>query len=502
VAESRAPGLRVQIVLALAGLMLLANVPLFFAVASVTRATLLGARVEAARALGRAVAAHVGDARATGDKGAMRRTLASHVGEGGALALVVYDAEGRVEASAGDDAELARMHAPLRPYGESTTTTYGTTGRALDVAVPNATGVVVARLRTDEDADRAAPLVRLVALYMMTFAIALTVFAYFALTRLIVRPVEALVGAADKVASGARVLDVPRAGARELADLGASLQAMIARLAADEAKLRAKVDELTRANERLGVARAQLAQSERLASVGRLAAGIGHEIGNPIAAIMGMQELLVAGDLPKETERDFLERMKKETERIHVILRDLLDFARPERAPASQAPPEPARVSEVVEDVIALLRPQKSFKETTVTTDIAPDLPKVALPAPRLTQVLLNLALNAGDAIASRKQAGSVSIRARADGDAATPGRTIARPTFVRIEVEDDGPGIAAEIQERLFEPFVTTKEVGAGTGLGLAVCRGLVEAAGGDIAFDATYAGGARFVVRLPAVA
>jgi signal transduction histidine kinase len=322
---------------------------------------------------------------------------------------------------------------------------------------------------------------------MTTFALALLVFAYFALTRLIVRPVEALVGAADKVASGARVLQVPRAGARELAELGASLQAMIARLAADESKLRTKVDELTRTTERLTVAQAHLARSERLASVGRLAAGIGHEIGNPIAAIMGMQELLLAGDLPKETERDFLDRMKRETERIHVVLRDLLDFARPESAPAAQVGPEPAKVAEVIDDVVALLRPQKSFKEVALAVEVAPFLPEVALSASRLTQVLLNLALNAGDAVASANKAGNVRIRARTED-----GR-------VRIEVEDDGPGIAEEIRSRLFEPFVTTKDVGAGTGLGLAVCRGLVEAAGGEILVDSVYLQGARFIVRLP---
>jgi two-component system, NtrC family, sensor kinase len=488
--ESMKPGLRVQIVLALAGLMLLANVPLFFALASVTRATLLGARTDAARALGRAVAAHVGDAMSSGDHAALGRTLESHVGESGALALAVYDRNGKLDASAGNAAELAVMHAPTHPYGESTTTVRGTTGRALEVTVPHDDAVVVARLRTDEDADRAAPLVRLVALYMTTFALALLVFAYFSLTRLIVRPVEALVRAADKVASGARVLEVPRGGARELTDLGVSVNAMTARLLADEAQLRAKVAELTQTTQRLTEARAHLARSERLASVGRLAAGIGHEIGNPIAAIMGMQELLLDGDLPKDTERDFLVRMKKETERIHSILRDLLDFARPEQASVSSAKPEPSDVRAVLDDVVALLRPQKSFRDVVVTVDADASLPKVALSASRLTQVLLNLALNAGDAlVTSREGKGTLRLGANLDG------------TTLRIVVEDDGPGIADEVKDRLFEPFVTTKDVGAGTGLGLAVCRGIVEGAGGEIAVDGAFAAGARFVIRLPAV-
>ena len=103
--------------------------------------------------------------------------------------------------------------------------------------------------------------------------------------------------------------------------------------------------------------------------------------------------------------------------------------------------------------------------------------------------MLLNLILNAGDAVAAAKKEGHVSVRARADG------------SRVRIEIEDDGPGIAEEVKTRLFEPFVTTKDVGAGTGLGLAVCRGIVEAGGGEIALDPSYDEGARFVVLLPAL-
>jgi signal transduction histidine kinase len=483
VAESRAPGLRVQIVLALAGLMLLAFVPLFFAVASVTRATLLGSRVEAARALGRAVAAHVGTVRSLGDRPALQAALESHVGQGGVEALAVFDARGDAEARAAtSDGELSSIDPPSPPYGEATTAARGASGRELQVQVPLEGGVVVARMRTDEDADRAAPLVRLVALYMATFALALLVFAYFSLTRLIVRPVDALVRAADRVATGpSATLEVPRAGARELADLGASVGAMTARLLANERALRAKVDELTRATGRLTEAKEQLARSERLASVGRLAAGIGHEIGNPIAALMGMEELLLAGDLPPEAQKDFLVRMRKETERIHGVLRDLLDFARPEQPPSTSALPTPASVGAVIDDVLALARPQKAFREVTVIKEMDGEL-RVGLAAPRLTQVLLNLVMNAGDAINAATKGSRVTVRALVDGGRA------------RIEVEDDGPGIPKDLRERLFEPFVTTKEVGAGTGLGLAVCRGIVEASGGEIDLDTTYYEGARF--------
>jgi signal transduction histidine kinase len=270
----------------------------------------------------------------------------------------------------------------------------------------------------------------------------------------------------------------------------------------EEAKLLLKIEELTETTKRLTQAQAQLVRSERMASVGRLAAGVAHEIGNPIAAIMGMEELLLSGDLPPETQRDFLERMRKETERIHGVLRDLLDFARPEeKASPGSGVPEPADVASVVRDVVALVGPQKHFRAVRVEPDVG-DVPLVLLPAPRLTQVLLNLVLNAGAAVAAAKAAKNESATDR--GADKGGGRLVVRAREaegrVRIEVEDDGPGVAAAMRDRLFEPFATTKDVGEGTGLGLAVCRGLVESVGGEIALDGSYEGGARFVVKLPA--
>jgi signal transduction histidine kinase len=488
VSGTRQAGLRLQIVLALAGLMLLAFVPLFFAVASLAQATVAGAREQGARVLGRAIAAHVADARATRTPGAVARALEGHAGWDDVDAICVFTRDGARLACAGSPADAAAMKAPPEGSAETTTVVHGAMGRALEVLSPAGDVAVVTRMRLDDAGAASASLVRLVALYMVTFALALIVFAYFALTRLIVRPIEHLVDAADRVASGARTLRVPRSGARELIELGTSVQSMTAKLIAEEAKLLLKIDELTETTTRLTQAQAQLVRSERMASVGRLAAGVAHEIGNPIAALMGMEDLLLDGDLPPETQRDFMQRMRKETDRIHTILRDLLDFARPEQATdAASGPPIPADVRSVIGDVVALVKPQKSFRAAHVEVDVEGE-PLVALPGPRLTQVLLNLVLNAGAAVATtRKDDGRVTVRVRGAGDR------------VRIEVEDDGPGVAPGVRDRLFEPFVTTKEVGEGTGLGLAVCRGLVESAGGEIALDATYTAGARFVVVLP---
>jgi two-component system NtrC family sensor kinase len=202
---------------------------------------------------------------------------------------------------------------------------------------------------------------------------------------------------------------------------------------------------------------------------------------------MGMQDILLDGHATPDTQADFLARMRRETERIHTVVRDLLDFARPEAPSVEGGAPTPADVRAVADDVVALLRPQKPFRRVALAADVPSSL-LVELSASRLTQVLLNLVLNAGAAVASSgRRDGRVVVRARREGER------------VRIEVEDDGPGIDAGVRDRLFEPFVTTKEVGEGTGLGLAVCRGVVESAGGEIGVDPAHAAGARFYVLLP---
>ena len=471
--------------------MAFAFVPLFFAVASLARATLREAREEAAQSLGRAVAAHIGEADRWENAEVVRERLESHVGQEGVAAIVVYDHAGDRIAEVGEPRETATMHAPPQPYGESSHTVRGPFGRALEIVVPEGEHAIVTHVRTDDRAAQAAPLVRLVALYMVIFALALIVFAYFSLTRLIVRPVDALVHAADRVAGARVVIEVPRSGPRELQDLAASMQAMTVRLAREQEAMRVKVDELTRTTKTLTETQSQLVRSEQLASVGRLAAGLAHEIGNPLAALMGMQDLLQDDDLPKETQKDFVGRMKRETERIHAVLRDLLDFARPDELEGGvDSHHPPAAVALVVVDVLALVRPQPTSRSVTLVNEATDQALFVALHAGRLTQILLNLVLNAIDAIVGQTPDREARITVRARRDA---GR-------ICIEVEDDGPGVPDGMRERLFEPFVTTKEVGKGTGLGLAVCRGIVEAAGGHISLDPAYQAGARFLVKLPA--
>jgi signal transduction histidine kinase len=482
-------GLRAQIALALVSLMLLAFGPLFFAVASLTRANAFGERQRAAAALGRVIGEHVAAAVARHEPGGVQQALGELLGSPDVVAICAF-AEGRVALGcAGDPAEQALIRPPRTEAPDSVRVVRGASGATLLEVTGRRPGAdVVSRLPLDSADDPGMPLVRLVGFYMAAFAIALLVFALIALTRLIVRPVDALVAAANRVAAGARTLRVAPAGARELTDLGVSMQSMAERLIGEEAALRIKLDELTETTDRLTQTQSELVRSERMASVGHLAAGLAHEIGNPLAALMGMQDLLLDGDLAPETQRDFVERMRRETERIHAVVRHLLDFARPEGRLPEPVPEAAANVRAVVEDVMALVRPQRAFRSLQLSTDLPATL-DVALAAPRLTQVLLNLILNAGAAATTVPDADArVTVRARREGE-----------QMVRIEVEDSGPGISPDVRDRLFEPFTTSKPIGEGTGLGLAVCRGLVESARGRIGFEDGRPSGALFYVILP---
>lgn len=475
-------GLRLQILLLLGGLFVLAFVPLFLAVATYTSFTLRQVREAHAQALGRAVAGHVAEARRHRSPEEIRGLLDAEVSSRAVAALGVYGLDGLPVARAGDGALAALLPARadltreeirnLEPHS------------ALAVLVPGSAGAVVAILRTDDSAARAAPLVRLLGLYSLLVGLVLLVAAYFALTRVIVRPLDALARAAERVAQGARRFSVPEASARELSELGRDLHTMTEHLIREEEALRAKVVEVERATVSLEQAQDRLVRSERLASVGRLAAGLAHEVGNPIAALLGLEELLIEGGLEPAEQHDFLQRMRKETERINRILRDLLEFARAGE-PHELVGATAGDVAQAVADTAALISPQKAMREVELLLSVPEGLPRVALSAEQLMQVLLNLMLNAVDALDG---GGRVRVSA-----------ALSVAGGVQVVVEDNGPGVAVRVREQLFEPFVTTKEVGKGTGLGLAVCRGLVEAVGGNIALDSAFTAGARFVVDLP---
>ena len=236
-----------------------------------------------------------------------------------------------------------------------------------------------------------------------------------------------------------------------------------------------------------------VARTERLAAVGRLAAGVVHEINNPLATIAACAEALESrvaegvygAGADVEDLREYLQLIRGEAFRCKQITNGLLDFSR-----ARAVEHAPVNVSEVVESAARLLLHQKRGASIRIDVELGDGLSLVAGDMGQLQQAVIILAENAIDAM---PEGGTLTLRTL--GDDEDEGGALL------IEVRDTGQGIPPEIRERIFDPFFTTKEVGRGTGLGLAVCYGIVTEHGGRIAVDSTVGRGTAFRISLPAM-
>ncbi len=279
----------------------------------------------------------------------------------------------------------------------------------------------------------------------------------------------------------------------ELKRLSLALNGLLRRLSSEKAKLRQTVASLEAANAGLRRAQSEILRAEKLASVGRLSAGIAHEIGNPIGIVAGYLELLKDEDLPVSERRDCLERAGREIERISAIIRQLLEISRP-----SSEGSQEVSVHAILSELAQVLRLQPFCAHLRIETDFAAACDRVRTDGEPLRQVFLNLAINAADAVSARGLGakGELSIFTRniPTGDAAEED---ARE--LEIAFRDDGVGIKAEQIPCIFDPFFTTKEPGRGTGLGLAVSYMIVERAGGRIEVESTPGTGTCMRVRLP---
>lgn len=274
------------------------------------------------------------------------------------------------------------------------------------------------------------------------------------IVKIISRPLRELTETALAVSHGDYGAETPVTSNDELGVLAASFNAMSRKMADDIARLKA-INQM-------------MVRNEKLATAGALATGIAHEVNNPLAAISSLvQSLLTRTD--EEKQRETLRLILSQITRISGVLRDLMNFARP-KAPELK----PTDLNQVILKSLELARFDKSFKQLTVSTSLAGDLPPLQLDADRMQQVFLNLLLNARDAIDENATAGEISIKTSRDNGE------------VRAEIADNGSGIPAENLERIFDPFFSTKPKGQGTGLGLAVSHSIVTAHGGRISVSA----------------
>lgn len=249
------------------------------------------------------------------------------------------------------------------------------------------------------------------------------------------------------------------------------------------------IKRLKDADKRMNELNAQLVQSDKLAALGKMAAGVAHEINNPLAVILQktgwMEDLLEEEsfkDSPNAEEfRNSIRKIEEHVERARKVVHNMLGYAR-----RMEPRLEDVDVNETLRQTIALLDNYARINNIAIATDFSPNLPIIASDQSQLQQVFLNLISNAIDAIGKE---GHIEVKSRQLG------------SEIHVKVIDNGPGMPAEIQKRVFDPFFTTKDTGKGTGLGLWVSYGIVEKLGGTIKLQSTVGKGSMFTVRLPVV-
>jgi len=299
--------------------------------------------------------------------------------------------------------------------------------------------------------------------------------------RRITQPIARLTEGARSLARGELQTRIVEEGHDELGTLAHAFNDMAESLAANRAELTRKNEALSTANENMQSMQEQLLRSERLAAIGQLAAGVSHEIDNPVGIILGHAELVLE-DLPQDDPlREDVRAIIEECRRCKRITGGLLGFAR-----LPEGHQDKVDLNLLVEDAVASLRPQKLFKDLAVVTEPSPEKLFVSADVDQLRQVMINILLNAAQAL---EGTGQIKVSMAGQDDKAI------------IYIDDSGIGVPEADREKIFQPFYSTKAPGEGTGLGLPLCRKLVEAHGGEILALQSPLGGARLQIVLPLV-
>ena len=259
-----------------------------------------------------------------------------------------------------------------------------------------------------------------------------------------------------------------------------------------ETALRAMSDRVAKVVQQYQAAQIAMTRAERLAAMGQLAAGLAHELRNPLTSMKILIQAACEGDESATLDRKDLGVLRDEVNRLDQIIQNYLDYARPPQIERSEF-----ALRRVVEQSVELVGSRAAQMDLRIDCRLPERIVKVDVDAGQIRQVLLNLLLNAIDA---SPEGETITLRMRfesEDGSAAAPATEDEPPKWVVIEVADRGPGLPKELDDRIFEPFVSTKE--AGTGLGLPTCRRIVEDHGGHIVAADGAEGGAVFTVWLP---
>lgn len=330
---------------------------------------------------------------------------------------------------------------------------------------------------------------RLIWVYILLNAIILATLVFFRMRKVLLDPVDKLVAQADSYQlkeGGGLFSDYSK---DEFGQLSRAMRNMVSKIEKDRDRLRESVASLAEANTKLKDTQEELVHAEKLAALGRLSAGIAHEIGNPVAIVQGYLELIARQDVDEEERKQFMRRGLNELQRIDTLIRQLLEMAR-----SSSGNHEHVDLTEELCKVLDLLQLQLSNNGIEVKVDLPDENCILWADRDKLRQVLMNFILNSIDAIGDKNQE---DRKIEVDIGKESCEQGIGDTVVVRIR--DNGIGIDKENLELIFEPFFTTKDPGKGTGLGLAVANRIIRSFDGSVKVLSTRWEGTEFILTFP---
>ncbi len=327
--------------------------------------------------------------------------------------------------------------------------------------------------------------------YLFINLVLLTVISFFRMKKLVTRPIERLVRLADRYNDQESLLFSVETGSGEFSRLAFSLNNMLTRIENDKKALAENVQQLESVNQKLKDQQQEMIRAEKMASVGRMASGLAHEIGNPIGVVQGYLDLLGKTNRLDEQHRDFIQRADQELQRINMLIRQMLDFAR-----ISTGPLQSCSINGLLRSIMEMMQVQPAFKNISLKSRLEATQDKVRADHDQLRQVFVNCLLNSADAVAEARRNGGGLIEVVTQ---VVTARSNATDNMIRIRISDNGAGIAPEHLDNIFDPFYTTKDTGKGTGLGLSVSLSIIEALGGRMQMKSKKGEGSTLSVFLP---
>lgn len=333
----------------------------------------------------------------------------------------------------------------------------------------------------------------IVLIYTVINMLILALFGLYRMNLLVVKPVRRLVSRAESFRETEDDFFLIEKEDNAFSQLSKSLNRMLIRVSDSREKLKASVSSLESANRKLEETQKEMVRTEKLASAGRLSAGVAHEIGNPIGIIRGYLDLLRDPAIAESDREDYIRRTQTEIDRIDSIIRQLLDLSRPVVTGDSQV-----SVHEIIREISEVCLCQPMFACIRLDMELAAPVDTVRADANQLRQVFLNLMINATDAMTAGEMgdSGRLEVRTRVKEDKSQSGSV--KKTLCIVFV-DNGPGVAETQLVNIFDPFFTTKEPGKGTGLGLSVSYMLIDSMGGSIRAENQPGGGLAMTIDLP---